>query len=692
MVVLLLVAVGRPVATDDAWWHLAHGLAFARDGPWLDADPLLFTAVRPASTSSWLADVAMAQILARGGFAGLRVAHVACAASVLALAALLLRRESGSGRVMALALSAFATLSAYRIFQLRPDLATLLATLALYALVLCPRAGPSAIRIALCTLGMALWANLHAGFVLGLILVATAIAGVACAAILAGAVPADRARLERLALVGVLAGLATLANPAGFEPHLAYVVSGAQSPTLSIIQDEWLPLSLFAWPAPGPGPSRAEWLLAWALIAGTLAATARAVAGWRTRASNPVHAGIDPALVALAWAALVAMIAASRFLWLGVFPLLLCAQAGATWRPSDRAPRAIGALSAMTGLALLAGFVWIGPWPRISDVLQPTRASYARPYAANKYYADAIWVMRDAGLEGHLFTDYELGGFAGFWLAPDVQTYVNGSLNFPPKVMGAYFAMRKRSGLASGESFPDLLDRFDLDLFLGTGMPDSGPLAPRSTTAHLERTPDWIPIFRNATSALYLRASARNASNLRRMSELYAREGVPFDAARGFEPARVIREQPDWAIRHGLVPANFEQLERDAAREGAPRTRVPALIRTASLHALLGDYDAALEREAELVGLDPQAVGPKRRIVWSLLRTGRRDQARAAAAELEGREDRDGLLRATIALARALPSLAADEAEARIHQLPLLTTAQARALARTLSAPATREP
>ena len=40
---LLLLAAG-PILTDDLWWHLAMGRAYAAGGPWLAADPLLHTA------------------------------------------------------------------------------------------------------------------------------------------------------------------------------------------------------------------------------------------------------------------------------------------------------------------------------------------------------------------------------------------------------------------------------------------------------------------------------------------------------------------------------------------------------------------------------------------------------------------------------------------------------------------------
>ena len=56
---LILIAVGQPIFTDDIWWHLSLGAAYLRDGPWLEADPLLFTALTaPPPTSTDATDVA----------------------------------------------------------------------------------------------------------------------------------------------------------------------------------------------------------------------------------------------------------------------------------------------------------------------------------------------------------------------------------------------------------------------------------------------------------------------------------------------------------------------------------------------------------------------------------------------------------------------------------------------------------
>ena len=95
---------------------------------------------------------------------------------------------------------------------------------------------------------------------------------------------------------------------------------------------------------------------------------------------------------------------------------------------------------------------------------------YARPFAANKYHAHAVWFMRDAGLQGRLFNDYWMGNFLGYWLAPELPAFVNGSLNVPVDVMSARTAILNRTGDGQGADFESLLD-FGLFCFelLGQG-------------------------------------------------------------------------------------------------------------------------------------------------------------------------------------------------------------------------------
>src|SRR5262249_6195927 len=151
-------------------------------------------------------------------------------------------------------------------------------------------------------------------------------------------------------------------------------------------------------------------------------------------------------------------------------------------------------------------------------------------------------------------------------------------------------AIAQRRGVRDGEDLPALLDRLGIDLFLGIRLPDAG-LPSRhwtATTAHLEHARGWIPIFRNAESAVYLRANERNRENLARVARYYQDQRVPFDGERGFEICRVIREAPDWAFRHGAIPQRFPLL---AARADVPTPGdLPIRDRAAAFYAVLGCY------------------------------------------------------------------------------------------------------
>jgi hypothetical protein len=699
---LLLVAVGQPLFTDDAWWHLALGEVYARAGPWLDEDPLLFTAPGPPVPAAWLTDLALFGVGRFSGFAGLRVVHVLSVAGILALAWSLLRRASGSRLAASLATGAFVVFAAYRLVQLRPHLFTILAVLGLYRLLIEGGAPPSRRRVALAVGLFALWANLHGGFLLGPVLLAAALGGLLLAMSLRAPEhgPGDRARARRLAAALGLGLLATLANPSGVGQHLAYFAAGAETPELMRVADEWARLGPFRLPVSHLPPSPLAWGLVWGLLVVTPAAALWSVLRWRRVAGSDGESEVDAALVALAGASLVALLLAVRFLWLGIFPLLLLARSGraglalrdargrtAPWR---------GWAGAALALLLVPGFLRLGDWPMISKGIPRSWSGYAQPYPASKYYAHAVWLLKDAGLEGNLFNDYFMGGFLGFWLAPPLRSFINGTLNVSNEVIDANRAIRERRGSAPGESFPALLDRLRVDLFLGIRLPQvPNPDRPWFyTTSHLERTPGWIPVFRNLRSAVYLRTNERNRANLERLADYYAREQVPFDPDRGFDPERVIREARGWAVEHGLVPSYFERLAAASHGLDSARRR-QAQGQLASLYAALGLYEQAIRLDRPALRADPGDVVTGRRLVWSLLRLDRADEALEAAEPLAEAAPTDWLSHEIAAAARRYATLdEAAERDALVARLPVFTQPQAARLRNGVlpPEPRTRQP
>jgi hypothetical protein len=696
----LLLAVGQPLFTDDSWWHLALGREFARAGPRLAADPLLFTAPGPPEPVSWLFDLGLYEIVELAGFAGLRVVHLLLVVAILCLAWSLLRRASGSRTAASLLTGGFVVLSAYRLVQLRPHLVTMLATLILYRLLVEGGAVPTKRRIAFAAMLLAFWINVHAGFLLGLVVIGAALGGSLVA------IPSrsetrrrtERSRAIGLAVALVLTAAATLMNPSGVESHLAYFSAGVDTPALSRVGDEWAPIELFRFPVASLPPSPLAWSLIWVLVVGSVVACASALRGWRRETKPDPAPAIDPALVSLTLVSLVAMWIAVRFSWLAIFPLLLLAESGrrTTWFRATRfrgSSRPLHWAAAAAALLMLPGFLRFGIWPAITTTLPSSLAGYAQPYTAAKYHSHAVWVLADAGLEGNLFNEYFMGGFLGYWLAPQLRCFVNGTLNVEAAAIDANLPIRERRGALPGESFLELLDRQRIDVFFGIRQPQVG--APNRpwfyTTAYLEGSPGWIRIFRNQRSALYLRANARNDANLKRIDEYYAREGVPFDPRDGFDPERVLRERSSWAIAHGLVPVEFQRLV-GATRAHDTSRRQGALDRLSSVYAALGVYDRAAGIDRQLLEEEPRALRPRRRLVWSMLRLGRATEAAEAAGPLA--RAGDPLSRAITGAAAHAVSHPTDDPVTWSARLPVFTNAEAwRLLAGQLLPPArTRRP
>ncbi len=672
---MVLVSAGQPLFAEDTWLHLAMGEVYAARGPWLPEDPFLYTAQGPPAPAAWLSGLTLHAIERTAGFRGLRIAHVLVVAGILGVVWSALRRASGSPAFASLASALFAALSAYRLFQLRPDLVTVLATLLLFRLLIESGEAPSRRRVAGSALLLALWANAHGGFVLGLALLAAALAGLVFAMPLRLAQRArDAPRARRLAAALGLGFLATLANPAGARPHWLYFAAGGTTPALELVADEWAPVRLFELPVPKLPPSPLAWVAVWGLLLVTPCAVLLQARRRRRVAASPGVAAIDPALVALAAAGSLAPLSAVRLLWLGVFPLLLvgrCARELGPVRGASR--RAISWASALAAVLLVAAFVRLGDWPMISQGIH--RARYARPYPAGKHHAHAVWFLRDAELGGNLFNDYQDGNFLGYWLAPRLRVFVNGSLNVPRDLMRARAAILDHRGLEPGEGFLALLARQRIDVFLGTGLPRVSPESRPSvsTTTHLERAPGWILVFRNLDGAVYLRRGGRNRSNLERLAAYYERQGVPFDPEQGFDVARVLREAPRWAFEHGLVPGNLVQLER-AASSPDPDARSAAQERLAALFAALGLYERAVAIDRDLLRTNPRSVPAARGLVWSLLHQGRYEEGLEEAERLARIAPADdGLSRLLVDSARRCPELSEEERAALVAVLPVFT-------------------
>ena len=226
--VISLVLTVQPFRDSDVWWHLAMGHYILAHGiP--AAEPFSFLHAANAWVGQqWLYEVGLARVVDLGG-AGLASLLMGAAASAALLLAMLSipqsRRPSGPWMAAALLLSA---LVAAQLLGVRGQVFSLLGVAVVLNVVARWRAGSTRALLLLPPLFI-LWANLHAGFVLGLavLVLARALSG-----------PDGRRARVQLAAAIVVAGLVTLVNPAG--PELwGYVARAFSNSTLSSVVIEW---------------------------------------------------------------------------------------------------------------------------------------------------------------------------------------------------------------------------------------------------------------------------------------------------------------------------------------------------------------------------------------------------------------------------------------------------------------------
>ncbi|MHB8718759.1 MAG: hypothetical protein ACYDAC_07700 [Candidatus Dormibacteria bacterium] len=227
--VAALVLTVQPFRDTDVWWHLAVGrLILAHGIP--STEPFSFLhAANPWVGQQWLYEVTIARLVSAGGpgLASLVLGLAGCGAFLISTLSIpRVRRPAGPWMAAALLLSC---LVAAQLLGVRGQVVTLLGTAVVLYVIARWRQGARRVLYALPPV-LALWANLHAGFITGLAIMALALLVVR---------DVDAASRRSLAIALVASLVATLLNPAG--PRLwGYVISTFDNPTLTSLATEWM--------------------------------------------------------------------------------------------------------------------------------------------------------------------------------------------------------------------------------------------------------------------------------------------------------------------------------------------------------------------------------------------------------------------------------------------------------------------
>ncbi len=241
---VLLVLSYQPLYYTDLWGHLSYGKLIFETQALPDSEPFMPLAKgMPLVDSAWLSQLSLYALEARFGLTALQFLHAALCTACFSLLAWRFCRTTRHVPAAVLGLAVFGGLNWFQLLVVRPQMAGMACFVGLLAL-LTSRSQSRARWVAMPLL-LALWANLHGSFVVGLAMLGCWCAGRAIdvwrrTGRLA-AIRHDRL-VRRLFLTTELAAAAVLLNPYGLRLY-SHVLSFSANPNLADLV-EWHPLQI----------------------------------------------------------------------------------------------------------------------------------------------------------------------------------------------------------------------------------------------------------------------------------------------------------------------------------------------------------------------------------------------------------------------------------------------------------------
>jgi hypothetical protein len=480
-----VVADTIQVADTDLWMHVRFGQIVLHTGHLIRRDIFSYSAPgAPWFNHEWLADVVMALFYEARGVVGLKLMKFLCAAAIMALLAIG-TAETGAEYPAQLAALMVAALGLRLQIQFRPQLFDYIFLSALLAMLARESRGRRA-RLWLAIPMMAVWANLHGGFWIGLVVLGlyAAVAGVQDR--LAGR---GWRRAISLGALTSAALLATLINPFGIR-ELYVVVGKFSEPILALNRNVEFqsPLYLLA-----TSDSRLGMFYGWLFpIAITTAALI-------TFALTPRRD--DFALMAVAAMMICASLYAVRNMAFAVIactaPLaghlalvIASARGGDAERPRhDVAARA----SAPAQLLALALIVFLAASSKIFSPRLPIYLDYP---------VGAVAFMQRNHLSGNILSTYAWGGYIVWHDVPPSKVFFDSfDERYPQSVQYDYLRFT-----TVGSDDTRVLDRYPHDYVL---VPASSYL-----DLLMAKRSDWAPIYRDSVCVLFARAGSAAAARV----------------------------------------------------------------------------------------------------------------------------------------------------------------------------------
>ncbi|MFB3908159.1 MAG: tetratricopeptide repeat protein [Candidatus Eisenbacteria bacterium] len=591
-----------PVTSDDLWWHLATGRWIAEGHGIPRTDLFSYTALGHRwVTHEWLTELLFHGLRRLGGVDLLVVGKATAAALAIGLAAgAALIGPRWRERIAGAALGALLAgpMISPRAF-VRPHMMTaLLLGVLLLLLRLESHTGRRRWRVALIPLFL-VWANLHAGFVLGLAVAVLYWGGEALAAPREGRAWRDRGLMLGLAL------LATFANPNFARPHLY----GFQLIARPEVRGSIVELRSLLHPAYRGAIFPMAFLLS------------LAVAAVLARASRRRRAVVGAALLPAGVFAILAVASVRNLSEYAVLAPLAIGAHGAVLAGRRRAQTAVSAC--VLALAVTTGAISM---TRGIPVARDETRHFGLGVEPGSRPDGILAFLERERPAGELFHPMSYGGAILDALGPERKVFADGRLDvYPPELLRSYEAVMR-----SGQGWEDLVRRYGITMAIVTHARD--PLADRGLGARLRRDPEWTCVLAGDYALLYMKRTPENRG-------IVERYGLPFDpvgegGGGGTDPLSGLLASHDAAAIARASGALASQ-EQVAPKEIAPRLLLGRLLDAT------GRSGEAIAQLREAARLDPANHSFRMLLAETLQRADSLDSARALLEALLREDPKD---------------------------------------------------
>ncbi len=540
------------ISTYDVWWHLAYGRRMFETWAIPRRDEFSFTAAGAERTDhEWLFQCLAYGLHRLGGPAALILAKAAVVAVAALLVCRFVRRETGlPAAAVALLLVPF-VLAGHHRFVVRPDLLSLAFAVALAAALFRRRARPPAVRDLWWIPPLfALWANVHGGVIVGLVILALALAGRGIE--LLGnrwrgrrwvAIEDGRPSPRVLAVLLVGAFLGGLVNPFFHRVYLVsfHITSLHESGVFR--NYEWVP---------------PQWPVHWLYFAALAAAAVTVAARWRRPDA--------PAILVLLFFASISLRYVRNLAFFGFLaPLLLAAAIVRRGRgeppPAWRDRFAVLRPGLVTACLLILGSSFLVANPRFANGLGVDE---------RRLPVSAVDFLAAERPPGNLLNAHPFGGYAIWRLHPRQRVFIDGRDDI-------FADLRRRLGRAAVDSrrWSALLDEHRIGHTLlqyierleelrqmdPAGGPPRVVLRPYAVNHFPPR--EWALVYFDDVAMVHVRRVPEAAT----LIERHGYEHVyPENAGFQLEAIRL-----GWATREGAIRELEAKLDRDAGCARAHR-------------------------------------------------------------------------------------------------------------------------